>query len=174
MQTPEVPDVDALLTRMAGELRTRLAQRGIVDPVMVGIHSGGVWLAERLHRALGIATPLGTLDIGFYRDDFTRHGLHPQVRPTTLPFAIDDRHVLLVDDVLMSGRTVRAALNALFDYGRPASVTLCVLVDLDARELPVSPDVTGCRMALPAHLRLKLRGPEALALEIVPVGSARS
>lgn len=172
MPATELPAVDDLLARMTGELRAYLARRGITDPAMVGIHSGGAWLAARLHAALALPTPLGLLDIAFYRDDFTRNGLHPQVRPTELPFAVDDRHLVLVDDVLMSGRTVRAALNALFDYGRPASVTLVVLVDLDARELPVAPDITGCRMALSPGQRLKLRGPEPLTLELVSPGRA--
>ena len=171
MTTPDLPPVDELLARMAVDLRARLAARGITDPAMVGIRTGGAWLAERLHAALVLATPLGLLDISFYRDDFTRKGLNPQVQPTALPFAVDGRHLVLVDDVLMSGRTVRAALNALFDYGRPASVTLCVLVDLDARELPVAPDIAGCRMALAPGQRLKLRGPEPLFLEPVPTGT---
>lgn len=179
MQTPEqpaigLPSVDTLLTGMAEDLRAQLARRGIAHPAMVGIHTGGAWLAERLHGTMELSTPLGLLDISFYRDDFTRSGLNPQVRPTELPFAVDDRHIILVDDVLMSGRTIRAALNALFDYGRPASVLLCVLVDLDAHELPIAPDVSGCRMALPPEQRLKLRGPEPLILEQVSVGTPRA
>lgn len=174
MQMPELPAVDVLLAGMTTGLQAHLARHGIHDPAMVGIHTGGAWLAERLHKALGLSTPLGLLDISFYRDDFTRSGLNPQVLPTELPFSVDDRHIVLVDDVLMSGRTVRAALNALFDYGRPASVMLCVLVDLDARELPVSPDVAGFRMALPPDRRLKLRGPAPLILEQVSVGTPRA
>ena len=172
MQASELPAVDALLARMTAELRARLAHRGIQDAAMVGIHTGGGWLAARLHAALGLGSPLGLLDIAFYRDDFTRSGLNPQVRPTELPFDVEGRHLVLVDDVLMSGRTVRAALNALFDYSRPESVTLVVLVDLDARELPVAPDITGCRMALAGGQRLKLRGHEPLTLELVSPGRA--
>jgi pyrimidine operon attenuation protein/uracil phosphoribosyltransferase len=90
-------------------------------------------------QELGSDEPLGTLDVSFYRDDFSQNGLHPQVRPSELPFEIEGQHLVLVDDVLMSGRTIRAALNELFDYGRPASVTLVCLLDLDAGELPIRP-----------------------------------
>ena len=108
---------------------------------------------------------LGILDVSFYRDDFTRSGLHPQVRPSELPFEIDGQHLVLVDDVLMSGRTIRAALNELFDYGRPASVTLVCLLDLNARELPIRPDVVGQTLSLAPNERVKLRGPAPLVLE---------
>lgn len=172
MTMPDLPAVEPMLADMADRLRDHLARRDFTEPAMVGIHSGGVWLATRLHRALALPEPLGELDISFYRDDFTRVGLNPQVRPTTLPFPVDGRHLVLVDDVLMSGRTVRAALNALFDYGRPASVTLCVLADLNARELPVAADITGMTMALSPGQRLKLRGPEPLTLELVSVERA--
>jgi pyrimidine operon attenuation protein/uracil phosphoribosyltransferase len=133
---------------------------------MVGIHTGGVWVAERLHRLLGIETPLGSLDISFYRDDFTRIGMNPQVRPSELPFPVDDRHLILVDDVLHTGRTVRAALNELFDYGRPASIALAVLVERDGRELPIEANVVGRHMRLSDNEHVKLTGPEPLALEV--------
>jgi hypoxanthine-guanine phosphoribosyltransferase len=91
-----------------------------------------VWVAQALLEALGSDSPLGTLDVSFYRDDFSQNGLHPQVRPSALPFEIEGQHLVLIDDVLMSGRTIRAAMNELFDYGRPASVTLVCLLDLNA------------------------------------------
>ena len=108
---------------------------------MVGIHTGGVWVAQRLCATLGWAAP-ATLDVSFYRDDLARAGLPARVRPSTLP-DLDGRAVLLVDDVLYTGRTVRAALGELFDYGRPALVRLAVLVDRGGRELPIGPDVVG-------------------------------
>lgn len=111
-------DVDKLLENMAADLQGRLAARGIRDPLLIGIHSGGVWVAERLHSLLKLSEPLGKLDISFYRDDFTRIGLNPAVRPSQLPTTVDDRHIVLVDDVLYTGRTIRAALNEIFDYGR--------------------------------------------------------
>jgi len=159
-------DVPALLDRLADELRDRLAARGITDPVMIGIHTGGVWVARHLHRALGLSRPLGTLDISFYRDDFSRAGMHPQVRPSHLPFEVEDQHVVLVDDVLHSGRTVRAALNEIFDYGRPATVTLAVLVERSGHELPVRADVCGVRLDLKPGEQVKLTGPENLTLTV--------
>lgn len=159
-------DAEFLIEAMAVQLRELLARRAIADPALVGIHTGGVWVAERLRRRLGVATPLGQLDISFYRDDFSRIGLHPQVRPSELPFDVDGRHLVLIDDVLYTGRTVRAALNDLFDYGRPASVLLAVLVDRGGRELPIEAHVAGSRLELPADQQLQLIGPDPLQLRI--------
>lgn len=164
-------NVEALLDRMGEDLKRDLAARSIENPVMIGIHTGGVWVAGALHRRLGLADPLGALDISFYRDDFSRIGIHPQVHPSRLPVAVDDRHVVLVDDVLFSGRTVRAALNEIFDFGRPASVMLAVLVDRGGRELPIEARVVGKRLDCLAGCRIKLRGPEPLRLEVVPSGT---
>ena len=161
-----LPQVESLLAAMAGDLGAMLTALGRDAPAMVGIRTGGVWVAERLHAALGLDEPLGMLNINFYRDDFTRIGLHPRVDPSSLPFAVDDRHIVLVDDVLHTGRTIRAALNEIFDYGRPASVALAVLVDRDGREIPVRPDVRGTTIALGAHESIKLTGPDPLAFEI--------
>ena len=161
-----LPDPQQLLPRMAADLRTLLQRRGVDQAHFIGIRTGGVWVAEALLRELGLEQPLGTLDVSFYRDDFTRSGLHPQVRPSELPFEIEDQHLVLVDDVLMSGRTIRAALNELFDCGRPASVTLVSLLDLDARELPIHADVLGATLALAPEQRVKLSGPAPLALEL--------
>ncbi len=160
------PNVEALLEKMGQELQALIAQRNIEDPLMVGIHTGGVWLAERLHTQLGLESPLGVLDISFYRDDFTQVGLNPKVKPSQLPAATEGRHVLLVDDVILSGRTIRAAMNELFDYGRPASVTLITLLDLKRRELPIQADVVGGTLTLGADQVVKLTGPEPLELEI--------
>lgn len=162
-----------LIGTLARDVEDLLAARGRSHPVMVGIHTGGVWIAERLHAALGISEPLGSLDISFYRDDFTRIGLHPQVKPSHIPFRVEDRHILLVDDVLHTGRTIRAALNELFDWGRPASVALAVLVDRPGRELPIAADAVGEHMALRPDQHVKLLGPEPLQLAVnPPPGSA--
>ncbi|MFL6623779.1 MAG: bifunctional pyr operon transcriptional regulator/uracil phosphoribosyltransferase PyrR [Sulfurifustis sp.] len=156
-------DIDAAIAHMAQQLRPLFKKR----PVMVGIHTGGVWVATRLHQELGVTEPLGTLDISFYRDDFTRIGMHPQVKASNLPVSVDDRHVILVDDVLHTGRTVRAALNELFDYGRPASVTLAVLIVREGRELPIEAQVAGEQMHLTKRQHVKLvGGPDKLKLEI--------
>jgi pyrimidine operon attenuation protein/uracil phosphoribosyltransferase len=147
-----LPDVDPLIARMADAIAPTLTP----ETVIVGIHTGGVWIGERLHALLGCKQPLGTLDISFYRDDFSRIGLHPQVKPSNLPFDLEGRDILLVDDVLHSGRTVRAAMNELFDYGRPASIRLAVLVDRGGHELPIRPDFTGLVLAVPAHQNVNL------------------
>ena len=159
-------DVEKILNEMAGELSAKLASRGAADPLMIGIHSGGVWIAEQLHALLRLNEPLGKLDISFYRDDFTRIGLNPAVRPSHLPFSVDGRHIVLVDDVLYTGRTIRAALNEIFDYGRPDSVILAALVDRGGRELPIQADVVGTPMTLSAHEHVKLSGPAPLELSI--------
>ena len=157
-------DAEFLIEALAVQLRELLARRGITAPALVGIHTGGVWIAERLRQRLEISTPLGQLDISFYRDDFTRIGLHPQVRLSELPFDVDNRHLVLIDDVLHTGRTARAALNELFDYGRPASVLLAVLVDRGGRELPIEAHVAGSRLELPADQQIELTGPDPLQL----------
>ena len=126
-------------------MREGLAPLAAADPglAMIGIRRGGVDVARRLHASLGLSVPLGELDVAFYRDDFDRIGLHPVVGPSDVPFEIDDRHLVVVDDVLGTGRTVRAALNEIFDHGRPARVTLAVLIDRPGHELPIRADVAG-------------------------------
>jgi len=158
--------VDALLDKMASETRALITRRDLNDPLMIGIRTGGVWLAERLHRQLELTSPLGVLDISFYRDDFTQVGINPKVQPSQLPCATEGRDILLVDDVIMSGRTIRAALNELFDYGRPASVNLITLLDLQRRELPIQADVIGGTLALGPDQLVKLNGPDPLTLTI--------
>lgn len=161
--------VEPLINEMANQLRLLLQERGIKNPAMVGIHTGGAWIAEALHKQLNLEQPLGLLDITFYRDDFTQKGLHPSVKPSQLPFVTEDQHLILVDDVVMSGRTIRAAMNELFDYGRPASVILATLVSLPGRELPIQPDVVGKAMDLSPRQRVKLTGPAPLGLELTEV-----
>jgi len=158
--------VDALLDKMASETRALITRRNIKDPLMIGIHTGGVWLAEQLHRQLELTSPLGVLDISFYRDDFTQAGINPKVQPSQLPCATEGRDILLVDDVIISGRTIRAALNELFDYGRPASVSLITLLDLQRSELPIQADVIGGTLALGPDQLVKLNGPDPLTMTI--------
>jgi pyrimidine operon attenuation protein/uracil phosphoribosyltransferase len=159
-------NIEELIEHMAAELRQQLMTMSGRPPLIVGIHTGGVWIAKRLHQALGLQEPMGALDISFYRDDFSRIGINPTVRPSELPLSLDDRHVVLVDDVLQTGRTVRAALDELFDYGRPARVLLAVLVDRGGRELPISADVIGCRLESAPGENVKLIGPDDLRLVI--------
>jgi len=159
-------DVPELLATMRDDLQQLIQQQNLVDPVMIGIHTGGAWIAEQLHPQLAIETPLGTLDISFYRDDFTRIGINPEVKPSRLPGSIDDRHILLIDDVLHTGRTIRAAMNELFDYGRPASINLAVLVDRSGRELPIQADVSAMHVDLQPGQHIKLQGPEPLQLNL--------
>ena len=155
-------DIEAAIARMADQLSPILTRR----PLMIGIHTGGAWVAQHLHPLLDLKEALGTLDISFYRDDFTRVGMNPQVRASHLPVNVEDRHIILVDDVLHTGRTIRAALNEIFDYGRPASVLLACLVERGGRELPIEPQVVGERVKIGKNQHVKLLGPEKLELRI--------
>ncbi len=163
MRDLTLPDPEHLLRGLADALRHAPNR----DFALVGIHTGGAWLAERLHKELAVARPLGTLDASFYRDDFDQVGLRPNARRSQIPFEVEGTHIVLVDDVLYTGRTIRAAMNELFDYGRPASIRLAVLVDRDCRELPIAAQFVGARLDLPqsevlelereAHGRLRFR-----------------
>ena len=162
---------EELLTQLAQKLHALLDDKAIVDPLMVGIHTGGVWVATVLHQQLKIAEPLATLDISFYRDDFSRIGMNPKVKPSNLPPNVEDRHIILVDDVLHTGRTIRAAMNELFDYGRPASITLVCLIDRSGRELPLQADIVGEYVNLNKGEHIKLTGPEPMAFDIQQMSS---
>jgi pyrimidine operon attenuation protein/uracil phosphoribosyltransferase len=134
-----LPDAEQLLASLTDRMRPAVGP----NTGLVGIHTGGVWLAERLHQALGLQLPLGTLDVSFYRDDFNKKGLRRNIKSSDIPFDIDGCDVIIVDDVLYTGRTIRAAINELFDYGRPARIRLATLVDRGGRELPISADFSG-------------------------------
>lgn len=162
--------VEEMIRDMSIRLTEFLAGNDRQDPVIMGIHTGGIWIAERLRALLGIEHPLGHLNIAFYRDDFSRIGMHPRVAPSNLPFDVDNRHIILVDDVLYTGRTIRAAMNEIFDYGRPASICLAVLVERSGRELPIQANVIGKSLELKPDEHVKLSGPEPLALEIKATG----
>lgn len=147
MPSAPPPDAESLFEVLLERVRPAVHR----DLALVGIHTGGVWVARRLHEALGLKVPLGEIDIAFYRDDFKQRGLKPGVRPSALPFDVNGRDVILVDDVLYTGRTVRAALNVMFDYGRPGSVRLAALVDRGGRQLPVCAQFLGGTVVLPVE-----------------------
>jgi pyrimidine operon attenuation protein/uracil phosphoribosyltransferase len=161
----KLPDAEALCERLAQELEPRLGP----GAAMIGIHTGGAWLAERLHARLAVKEPLGLMDIAFYRDDYHEQGLHHDPKRTRIPFDVTGRRLFLVDDVLYTGRTVRAAMNELFDYGRPESIELVVLADRGGRQLPICAQHCGARVEVPSGMRLRLKraadGKLALALE---------
>ncbi len=167
MTTPSSnADIQLLLQSMANDIRQQLGGK---QPLLVGIHTGGAWIAKELANALGtdfFDAPIGTLNIAYYRDDFTRIGMHPQVAPSDLPFSVDDRHLLLVDDVLHTGRTIRAALNEIFDYGRPSSVTLAALIERTGRELPIQADIIGQSINLNDNQHIKLTNDNGLGLQL--------
>ncbi len=150
-QPAQLP-VDKMLTSMVQAIEPMLDH----SPLLVAIRSGGVWVAERLHQRLGLQEPLGQLDISFYRDDFSQVGLHPKVGASSLSQNIDGRHIILVDDILHTGRTARAALNELFAWGRPASVVLAVLLDRGDRELPFHAEIVGHSMRLDRNRFVKV------------------
>lgn len=147
-----LPEAETLYAELLRQLKPRIG----TDTGIIGIMTGGAWLAERLHRDLAITQPLGVLDISFYRDDFDQTGLSRNVKPSHIPFEVQGRNVLLVDDVLFTGRTVRAALNELFDYGRPARVELAVLADRGGRQLPIAAQYRGGDLQVPPEQVLVL------------------
>ena len=148
-----LPDAEQLLTALTEKMRPDVGP----DTALIGIHTGGVWLAERLHAALGVKVALGSLDVSFYRDDYERIGLHRDVKRSNIPFDVEGRPLILVDDVLYTGRTIRAAMNELFDYGRAASIRLAALVDRGGRELPIAAQYVGTVMQLPQDQGIELK-----------------
>jgi len=161
------PDVHGLLVPWIESIRTGLTDRSIRAPKIIGIHTGGVLLAERIAAVLTPNDTIGRLDISFHRDDHGQQPLHPRVLPSTLPWSIEGESILLVDDVLFSGRTIRAALNEIFDWGRPAQVLLAVLVSRNGRQLPIEADFAAIRLDLPLDHHIKLRDQPDLHLETI-------
>jgi pyrimidine operon attenuation protein/uracil phosphoribosyltransferase len=149
----KLPDAEALLPGLVAELK------GVLTPAtaMIGLYTGGAWLAERLHPMLGLKEPLGLMDIAFYRDDYAKQGLKHDPKRTNIPFDVAGRDLLLVDDVLYTGRTVRAAMNELFDYGRPRSIALVVLADRGGRQLPICAQHCGAKVEVPEGKRLRMK-----------------
>jgi pyrimidine operon attenuation protein / uracil phosphoribosyltransferase len=154
MPNPEL-DAERLYTQLLEQVRSGLGQAENV--AIVGIRSGGAWLAERLAAALQLTERLGFIDVSFYRDDYAEKGLPAEVKPTQIPFDVDGATILLVDDVLYTGRTTRAAINELFDYGRPAKILLAALADRGGRELPIAADFVAASIELSAQHQLVLQ-----------------
>jgi len=162
--TPELPDAEATLVALAERMRGAVA----FDAAFVGIYSGGAWLAERLPDLVPGNHAVGFIDVSFYRDDYSRTGLKGGSRRTELPFNVDGATIVLIDDVLYTGRSVRAAINELFDFGRPDCIELAVLVDRGGRELPIEPTYCGARLTVARDLSIVLSRDEgrlALAVE---------
>jgi pyrimidine operon attenuation protein/uracil phosphoribosyltransferase len=154
MPNPDL-DAEALYQTLAAQVRQALS--AVANPAIVGIYSGGAWLAERLAAELQLTQRLGFIDVSFYRDDFAEKGLHAQVKPSQIGFSVDGACILLVDDVLYTGRTTRAAINELFDYGRPDRIMLAALVDRGGRELPIAADLVAATVQLPPAQSLVLQ-----------------
>ena len=159
----KLPEAEKLCEQLVAELKPRIGPKS----AMVGLYTGGAWLAERLHQLLDMQSPLGLMDIAFYRDDYAARGLKHDPKRTKIPFDVNGAELLLVDDVLYSGRTVRAAMNELFDYGRPASISLVVLADRGGRQLPICPQYCGVRPEVSAGMRLRLKRGDDGRLELV-------
>lgn len=169
----QLPNAEALLLTLEQKLSPFIQPKTAI----VGIHSGGAWIAERLFPTLQAAHPdcsleLGILDSSFYRDDYNQRGLHADTRPSQIPFDVEERHIILIDDVFYTGRTIRAAMNELFDYGRPASITLAVLVDRGGRELPICPQVAALQLDIPFDQKLQLSRDEHHQLQFSLEASA--
>ncbi len=158
-----LPDAEDLLTRLAERMHASVTP----DTALIGIHTGGVWLAQRLHKALALRQPLGTIDVSFYRDDYGSRGLHPKVRPSDIPFEVADADIVLVDDVLHTGRTIRAAMNELFDYGRPQSIRLAALIDRGGRQLPIVAQFVGAEVCIADEEQIELKKSDKGQLSLV-------
>jgi len=161
-----LPDAEEALAELAERMRPAVDH----DAAFVGIYSGGAWLAERLARELPGNHALGFIDVSFYRDDYAMTGLKGGTKRSDLPFDVDGSSIVLIDDVLFTGRSVRAAVNELFDFGRPARIELAVLVDRGGRELPIQADYVGARVAAARELNIVLSQGEAgrLTLSVEP------
>ena len=162
MSVKPLPDAEQLLTALIAQMRPQVTP----DTGLIGIVTGGAWLAERLHAALQLEVPFGTLDVSFYRDDFQHKGLKRKVAPSDIPFEVEGRDLILVDDVLYTGRTIRAAMNELFDYGRPARIRLASLVDRGERELPIAAQFVGATIDVNQSVELKRDAQGRLSLAL--------
>jgi pyrimidine operon attenuation protein/uracil phosphoribosyltransferase len=148
-------DAEALYRKLAEQVKAALAKTEKL--AIVGIYSGGAWLAERLAEELNVGERLGFIDVSFYRDDYAEKGLHAAVKPTQIAFEVEGATILLVDDVLYTGRTTRAAINELFDYGRPARIMLAALLDRGGRQLPIAADFVAKTVSVAPNQSLVLQ-----------------
>ena len=163
-----LPSVEILIDKLTRALKPYFPtdQAPKNQPIIVGIETGGYWIASKIHQIIAPDTELGRLNISFYRDDFTKKGLHPTVKPSSLPTNIDGKTIILIDDVLYSGRTIRAAMNEIFDYGRPEKIILAILIDRGEREIPIQADIIAEAVRLEPGCHIKLDGPDPLKLTI--------
>ena len=165
-----LPNPETLLADITAKIQAQLKP----NTALVGIHSGGVWLMQRILQSLKqdltfTTLPFGTLDAAMYRDDYAQRGLKNEPKPSNIPFDVTDKHIILIDDIFYTGRTTRAAMNELFDYGRPASIALAVLINRGGAQLPISPNITGAEILLKPNQNLQLtqdtKGKLQLAIE---------
>jgi len=168
-ETSAIPDAEAALHALVERMRGAVA----FDAAFVGIYSGGAWIAERLAALIPGNHSLGFIDVSYYRDDYARSGLKGGARRSELKFDVDGATIVLVDDVLYTGRSVRAAINELFDFGRPAKIELAVLIDRGGRELPIEADYVGARLAVARGLSIVLsrEAADKLSLTVEPAGN---
>lgn len=160
-----LPNAEELFQQLSTDIKTFISEHNIQDPLLIGIRTGGAWIAQRLQEEM-TQPELGILDISFYRDDFDERGLSANAKGSELPDSIEDRNIILVDDVLMSGRTIRAAMNEIFDHGRPASINLAVLLDIGRRQLPIQADIIAAKLELEEGKKAKLSGPNPFTLSL--------
>lgn len=152
----QLPDPEHLLAEITLKVKAKIELNGIENTALVGIYSGGVWMMRRILESIGKDIPYGLLDAALYRDDFAERGLKASPKPAQIPFNVSDKHIILIDDIFYTGRTARAAMNELFDYGRPASIQLAVLINRGGAELPIMPNIIGTEILLKAHQSLQL------------------
>jgi pyrimidine operon attenuation protein / uracil phosphoribosyltransferase len=151
-----LPSPETLLSDISAQIKTHIESHGAANCALVGIHSGGVWLMDRILKSLKLEIANGTLDAAMYRDDYNQRGLKAEPKPANISFDITDKHIILIDDIFYTGRTTRAAMNELFDYGRPASISLAVLINRGGAELPIAPNIVGAELILKANQSLQL------------------
>lgn len=161
----QLPNPETLLS----DITTKIKQNVTSNTAIVGIHSGGVWIMERVLASLDKTVPYGTLDAALYRDDYAQRGLKSTTQPANIAFDVQNKDIILIDDIFYTGRTTRAAINELFDYGRPASITLAVLINRGGAELPILPQIVGATIPITSNQNFKLsqseQGTLALTLE---------
>jgi pyrimidine operon attenuation protein / uracil phosphoribosyltransferase len=152
----QLPNPETLLSEISIKIKEKIETNGAENCALVGIHSGGVWLMDRILKSLKIDITNGTLDAAMYRDDYNQRGLKAEAKPANIAFDVAGKHIILIDDIFYTGRTTRAAMNELFDYGRPASITLAVLINRGGAELPIAPQIVGAEITLKANQSLQL------------------
>lgn len=153
----QLPNPETLLSNITAKIEAQLNLAPSIEHcAFIGIHSGGVWLMQRILDTLKLNVSYGTLDAALYRDDYAQRGLKAKSKPSNIAFNVQDKHIILIDDIFYTGRTTRAAMNELFDYGRPASITLAVLINRGGAELPISPNIVGAEILLQHDQSLQL------------------